>query len=92
MMAACAGDTLFALGCGRLLEGSPEQMWRVRLLPCCAMLPLLGTPLHASLTGTTPSEAGADVQACKRCQAMVLLRRAGGAPAVRPMAVAAQTL
>jgi hydroxyacylglutathione hydrolase len=22
-----AGDTLFALGCGRLFEGSPEQMW-----------------------------------------------------------------
>ncbi len=22
------GDTLFALGCGRLFEGSPEQMWR----------------------------------------------------------------
>lgn len=23
-----AGDTMFALGCGRLLEGSPEDMWR----------------------------------------------------------------
>jgi len=45
MMAAPAGDTLFALGCGRLFEGTPEQMWRVRLLPCCAMPPLLGTPL-----------------------------------------------
>jgi hydroxyacylglutathione hydrolase len=22
------GDTLFAMGCGRLFEGSPEQMWR----------------------------------------------------------------
>lgn len=22
-----AGDTLFALGCGRLFEGSPPQMW-----------------------------------------------------------------
>lgn len=31
------GDTLFALGCGRLFEGSPEQMWeslgRLRELP-----------------------------------------------------------
>ena len=25
--APCAGDTLFALGCGRLFEGTPEQMW-----------------------------------------------------------------
>jgi hydroxyacylglutathione hydrolase len=25
--AAFVGDTLFALGCGRLFEGSPEQMW-----------------------------------------------------------------
>ena len=23
----CAGDTLFALGCGRLFEGSAGQMW-----------------------------------------------------------------
>ena len=22
-----AGDTLFAMGCGRLFEGSPQQMW-----------------------------------------------------------------
>lgn len=32
-----AGDTLFALGCGRLFEGTPEQMWqslsRLRALP-----------------------------------------------------------
>ncbi|MBM3491074.1 MAG: hydroxyacylglutathione hydrolase [Alphaproteobacteria bacterium] len=31
------GDTLFALGCGRLFEGSPEQMWhslgKLRALP-----------------------------------------------------------
>lgn len=31
------GDTLFALGCGRLFEGTPEQMWRslgkLRALP-----------------------------------------------------------
>jgi hydroxyacylglutathione hydrolase len=25
--AAFCGDTLFAMGCGRLFEGSPEQMW-----------------------------------------------------------------
>lgn len=39
------GDTLFALGCGRLFEGTPEQMWssllKIRSLPgttrvCCA--------------------------------------------------------
>lgn len=32
-----AGDTLFSLGCGRLFEGSPEQMWtsllKLRALP-----------------------------------------------------------
>jgi hydroxyacylglutathione hydrolase len=26
--AVFCGDTLFALGCGRLFEGTPEQMWR----------------------------------------------------------------
>lgn len=26
--AAFVGDTLFALGCGRLFEGTPEQMWK----------------------------------------------------------------
>jgi hydroxyacylglutathione hydrolase len=26
--AALVGDTLFAMGCGRLFEGTPEQMWR----------------------------------------------------------------
>jgi hydroxyacylglutathione hydrolase len=35
--AVFTGDTLFALGCGRLFEGSPEQMWaslsRLALLP-----------------------------------------------------------
>jgi len=39
------GDTLFSLGCGRLFEGTPQQMWqslsRLRTLPdetlvCCA--------------------------------------------------------
>jgi hydroxyacylglutathione hydrolase len=39
------GDTLFSLGCGRLFEGTPEQMWgslrKLRALPddtrvCCA--------------------------------------------------------
>ena len=32
-----AGDTLFAMGCGRLFEGSPTQMWdslsKIRALP-----------------------------------------------------------
>ena len=35
--AVFCGDTLFALGCGRLFEGTPEQMWhslsRLRRLP-----------------------------------------------------------
>ncbi len=26
--AAFVGDTIFAMGCGRLFEGTPEQMWR----------------------------------------------------------------
>lgn len=32
---APAGDTLFVLGCGRLFEGSPQQMWMSlsKLLP-----------------------------------------------------------
>jgi hydroxyacylglutathione hydrolase len=31
----CAGDTLFALGCGRVFEGTMEQMWTSlsKLLP-----------------------------------------------------------
>jgi hydroxyacylglutathione hydrolase len=35
--AVFSGDTLFALGCGRLFEGTPDQMWRslskLRVLP-----------------------------------------------------------
>jgi hydroxyacylglutathione hydrolase len=35
--AAFVGDTLFAMGCGRLFEGTPEQMWtslqKLRALP-----------------------------------------------------------
>lgn len=35
--AVFVGDTLFAMGCGRLFEGTPEQMWaslnRLKLLP-----------------------------------------------------------
>ena len=26
--AAFVGDTIFAMGCGRLFEGTPDQMWR----------------------------------------------------------------
>ncbi|MCB9948090.1 MAG: hydroxyacylglutathione hydrolase [Rhodospirillaceae bacterium] len=36
------GDTLFALGCGRLFEGTPQQMWaslgKLRALPDSAMI------------------------------------------------------
>lgn len=39
---AFVGDTLFALGCGRLFEGSPEQMWaslgRLRAWPDAVQL------------------------------------------------------
>ena len=35
---AFAGDTLFALGCGRVFEGTPQQMWaslqKLAALPC----------------------------------------------------------
>jgi len=35
--ALCCGDTLFSLGCGRLFEGTPAQMWtslcKLRALP-----------------------------------------------------------
>jgi len=34
---ACVGDTLFSLGCGRLFEGTPQEMWssllKLRALP-----------------------------------------------------------
>lgn len=40
--AAFVGDTIFALGCGRLFEGSPEQMWnslsKIAALPPETML------------------------------------------------------
>ncbi|HYX34950.1 MAG TPA: hydroxyacylglutathione hydrolase [Oligoflexus sp.] len=50
------GDTLFALGCGRLFEGTAEQMWnslqRIRTLPgttrvCCAHEYTLGNARYA---------------------------------------------
>ena len=30
MTEASTGDTLFSMGCGRLFEGSPAQMWELR--------------------------------------------------------------
>ena len=39
---AFVGDTVFALGCGRLFEGTPEQMWdsleKIRALPTDTLL------------------------------------------------------
>ena len=39
---AFVGDSVFALGCGRMFEGTPDQFWaslcRVKALPTCTML------------------------------------------------------
>ena len=34
---AFTGDTLFAMGCGRLFEGDPQMMWTSlsKLMPAC---------------------------------------------------------
>lgn len=74
------GDTLFALGCGRLFEGTPEQMWRslsrLRRLPPSTKVYCAHeyTASNARFALTVESDNAA-LQA--RAQAITKLREAG---------------
>ena len=48
---AFVGDTLFSIGCGRVIEGNAEMMWK-SLLKSCATCPT--TPRSIAATNTPP--------------------------------------
>ncbi len=62
----CAGDTLFTLGCGRVLEGPPEVLWRSSNAspPCPA-----GRRYSAATTTSSPTAASPSppIPTTRRC-------------------------
>lgn len=74
------GDTLFALGCGRLFEGTPQQMWRslskLKALPADTRVYCAHEYTQANARfALTVDPANAALQA--RAQAVDAARRAG---------------
>lgn len=72
------GDTLFALGCGRLFEGTPAQMWRslsrIRELPdetlvCCAHEYTLANARFAATVEAGNEALGERTEAIQRARA-----------------------
>lgn len=87
--AAFVGDVIFALGCGRLFEGTPDQMW-TSLGKIAAMAP--GTTLYCAHEYTQANARFAvtvdpDNGALARRVEAIDAKRARGAPTV-PMTVA----
>lgn len=86
---AFVGDTLFALGCGRLFEGTPQQMWaslsklaalpRQTTLYCAHEYTLANARFAASVDGDNP-ELAVRIKEVER-------KRAAGEPTV-PMTLA----
>lgn len=73
------GDTLFALGCGRLFEGSPEEMWpslkRLRALPDDTRVYCAHEYTAANLRFALTVEAG-NAELRRRGEAILALRAA----------------
>lgn len=73
------GDTLFALGCGRLFEGSPEEMWpslaRLRALPDETRVYCAHEYTAANLRFALTVEAG-NAALQRRGEAILALRKA----------------
>jgi len=90
---AFVGDTLFALGCGRLFEGTPEQMWeslsKIMAFPdetqlyCAHEYTLSNAKFAVSVDGDNPHLLAAIEDAKSK--------RAGGLPTV-PTSVAIEKL
>lgn len=84
--AACAfvGDTIFAMGCGRLFEGTPEQMWsslsRIAALPPKTNLYCAHEYTQANARFALSVDGGN--AALRRRAATVEAMRAQGAPTV----------
>jgi hydroxyacylglutathione hydrolase len=74
------GDTLFALGCGRLFEGSAEQMWRslerLRALPPQAKVFCAHEYTQANARFALTLEPG-NAALCERARRVEALRREG---------------
>lgn len=80
---AFVGDTLFALGCGRLFEGTPEQMWaslgRLAALPDATTVYCAHEYTAANARFALTVDAG---EALKARAARVFAARAEGRPTV----------
>ncbi len=89
--AAFVGDTIFALGCGRLFEGTPEQMWaslsKIAAMPGDTQLYCAHEYTQANARFALSIDAGNDALAARAKTVDAL--RARGAPTV-PSAVAAE--
>ncbi|MHA7872642.1 MAG: hydroxyacylglutathione hydrolase [Hyphococcus sp.] len=82
--AAFVGDTIFAMGCGRLFEGTPEQMWtslsRIAALPPATKLYCAHEYTQANAAFALTVDPAND--ALKARAAEVARLRADGAPTV----------
>lgn len=82
--AAFVGDTIFALGCGRLFEGTPQQMWtslsKIAALPPETMLYCAHEYTQANARFAVTVDPGND--ALQRRVTEVTAKRARGEPTV----------
>ncbi len=90
--AAFVGDTIFALGCGRLFEGTPDQMWaslgKIAALPSDTRLFCAHEYTEANARFALSVDSGND--ALKARAAKITMARARGEPTV-PTSVARET-
>ena len=86
---AFVGDSLFALGCGRMFEGTPEQFWasllRLRALPATTLLHCAHE--YTASNARFALHADPDNAALQAYAAEIATRRADGLPTV-PMGLA----
>lgn len=86
---AFVGDSLFALGCGRMFEGTPEQFWasllRLRALPATTLLHCAHE--YTASNARFALHADPDNAALQAYAAEITARRADGVPTV-PMGLA----
>lgn len=85
--AAFVGDTLFPLGCGRLFEGTPEQMWASLERLCALPAETVLYSAHEYTLGNLKfaeslNPTGPNGDALRARAEIIRARRAAGAPCV----------
>lgn len=82
--AAFVGDTIFALGCGRLFEGTPEAMWqslsKIAAMPPATMLYCAHEYTQANARFAVTVDPTNDALTARRAD--IDIKRAAGAPTV----------